>query len=357
MRYEEERDLYSHSLRTKPENQESYEDISSSSGKRNPAAHRRKKRKRHTVRNLLLFILAALLLAGGGTYAYTYRVIDRIERTPLDQNDLGITTSDYEGVRNIALLGVDSREDEKVGRSDAVMIVSIDRKAGKIKLTSIARDSYVAIDGHKKDKLTHAYAYGRAQLAVKTLNQNFGLEITDHVTMNFFGLSRVIDYIGGVTVEVDEAERKEMNTNIIPWMVEMGIPCEPVTTAGTQLLTGGQAVSYARIRHTDSDIVRGGRQREVLEAIFAAAKGGNPLRWPKIAEKIVAECDTSLATNDLINLGVWAMFTSPEFEQLSIPNEDLPASGKIIGGAWQYVYDTDAAAKIMRRFILGSAGE
>ena len=139
-------------------------------------------------------------------------------------------------MRNIALLGLDTRQDNNVGRSDAIVILTIDKEHNKLKLTSIARDTYVAIEGHSKDKLTHAYAYGKSQLAVKTLNQNFDLEIKDYVTMNFYGLARVIDYIGGVDINVTEAEKNELNKNIFPEMRSLGMECPAIKAAGAQRL-------------------------------------------------------------------------------------------------------------------------
>lgn len=342
----------------KPSVPETFSDISSrsdpegrdSSGK--GGKRRKKRRKRRVLRLLLVIFLLLLVLLPVTAYFYAYNALEKIERFPLDTGDLGITTNTYADVKNIALLGVDSRDDDLVGRSDAIMIISINRSAKKIKLISIARDSRVSIDGHGQDKLTHAYAYGRAQLAVKTLNQNFGLEITDCVTMNFFGLSRAIDFAGGVTVDIDEKEMKEMNTNIIPYMAEMGIPCDPIKSAGKQHVSGAQAVSYARIRHTDSDIERGNRQKEVITALFDSVKHSNPFTILKIAEEILGECQTSLDTKTMLHTGLWSLFVQPEWEELSIPNDDIPASGSMIGGVWYYSYDLEQAKQVHRRFIL-----
>lgn len=354
---DDEIDLYSSSGRRNMPKE--YEDISSSSAQRrtrsnnnsNKGNRQRKKRKTHKIRNTVIIILCIVIASLSALYGYAYKILSEMERNPLDENDLGIETAEYAKVQNIALLGIDSREDNDSGRSDAVVILTIDKKHKKLKLTSIARDTYVAIDGHSKDKLTHAYAYGKSQLAVKTLNQNFGLEITDYVTMNFFGLARVIDYLGGVTVEVDEKEMKELNTVIFPEMRDLGVECPNLTAAGTQLLNGGQAVCYARIRHTDSDIGRGNRQKEVLTAMFASAKKLNPLQLPKVAKMVLSECETSLTENDIISLGTWAILTSPAFDQLSIPNDNIPSSGKTIGGIWYYVYDLDSAKKEIYDFI------
>ena len=327
----------------------SYTDISSNS--RKGGKKRRRKKKKHTAVKVIAVLVFVLLVCGAAFYGYGYKVIDKIKRTPLDTSDLGIATDNYNGYKNIALLGIDTHEDNDSGRSDAVVILTVDKKHNKLKLTSIARDSYVEIDGHSKDKLTHAYAYGKSQLAVKTLNTNFGLEITDYVTVNFFEFARIIDYVGGVTVDVDEKEMNEMNVNIIPWLNEMGIKCDTVASPGVQLLSGGQAVCYARIRHTDGDVQRGNRQKEVLTAMFAQVKKINPVKLPKLASMIIEECETSMKTSDIISLGMWAMVRSPEFEQLSIPNENFTSRGGMVKGVWYYIYDLEDANKNIHDFI------
>lgn len=331
-----------------------YTDISSSSKPEDTQpikAKKKKRRKKHIALKIISVLLVLIIAFGISFYAYAYKLIDKINRVPLDSEDLGITTDTYSEVMNIALLGLDSREDNNSGRSDANVIVTIDKKNKKIKLTSIARDSYVAIEGRKNDKLTHAYAYGKSQLAVKTLNQNFGLEITDYVTMNFFGLARVIDYIGGVTLDVDEAEFNELNGYVFPTTDFGDIPCENLTAPGVQLLSGAQAVCYARIRHTDGDVERGNRQKEVITAMFAAIKKMNPFKLPELATMILNECETSLTTDKIMKLGIWAVLTTPEFEQLSIPNDNIPASGKTIRGVWYYVYDIEKAKTEIEDFI------
>ena len=354
MKYSEDgNDIYSSSGAHRAP--QAYEDISSSSHRRKPArGGKSKRRKKHTARNILLAVICLLLAVCVGFYIYAYRIINTVKRTPLDTKDIGINSNEpqvYEKVRNIALLGLDTRQDNNVGRSDAIVILTIDKEHNKLKLTSIARDTYVAIEGHSKDKLTHAYAYGKSQLAVKTLNQNFDLEIKDYVTMNFYGLARVIDYIGGVDINVTEAEKNELNKNIFPEMRSLGMECPAIKAAGTQGLNGAQAVCYARIRHIDSDVQRGNRQKTVLMAMFKKAKSMGALKLPQFAQMFLKECETSLSTNDIMALGSWGLVSSPEFEQLSVPNENIPSSGKIIKGVWYYVYDLETAKKDIKDFI------
>ncbi len=314
-----------------------------------PAA-KRKKRKKHIFLKTVAVLLCVVIVAFAAFYGYAYNLLNKIKRTELDASDLGIATTDYKGYKNIALLGIDTRQDNKTGRSDAIVILTVDKAHRKIKLTSIARDSYVSIDGHSKDKLTHAYAYGRSQLAVKTLNQNFGLEITDYVTMNFFELARVINYIGGVEIDVTEKEFKELN-RIIGMTKFEGMENKKISAPGLQVLTGTQAVCYARIRKIDGDVERGNRQKTVLSAMFKAAKKLNPTKLPQLASLITEQCETSLSSSDILNLGMWAILFSPEFESLSIPNDNVKGKGQTISGVWYYTYDIDKAKKEISDFI------
>lgn len=309
-------------------------DISSSTSP-TKGSKRKKRKKKHPILIILSILLCVIIGAGVWFYLYTYNMIDKINRVPLDEDDLGITTSQYSDVTNIALLGIDSRSDNMVGRSDAMVIVTVDKKNKKIKLTSVARDTKVQIEGKGYDKLTHAYAYGRSQLAVKTLNQNFGFEIKDYVTMNFFELSRVIDYIGGVTLDVDENELRDLNTNIIPKTSKfIDMPCEKLQKAGVQKLSGTQAMCYARIRKIDSDYVRGNRQREVLMAMFDQVKKMGVLELPKVASMVIEQCETSLSTKDIMDLGTWAAVNNPKFEQLSLPNKNI-SSTTTVSDEWR----------------------
>ena len=133
----------------------------------------------------------------------------------IDEDNLGVNSdihSDAEvidpnltKITNIALFGVDAREGEDESRSDAIMIMSVNPMTGKIKLISVLRDCYVDIGGGDGwwDKLGHAYYYGGPEMAIKALNYNFNLDITDYVTVNFASMAEAIDALGGVYVDVD----------------------------------------------------------------------------------------------------------------------------------------------------------
>ncbi|MBR5615324.1 MAG: LCP family protein, partial [Clostridia bacterium] len=145
------------------------------------------KKKKRTVRHILLVILlilvalfAALTIA---VFSIPKAIIDsNIQHTSeLSESEVAVTPDlpPVHEVQNIMLFGIDQASGT-VGRSDAMILLSIDKVNNKIKMTSLSRDSLVPIDGHGQEKLTHAWAYGHAKLAVKTINQNFGMNITDY---------------------------------------------------------------------------------------------------------------------------------------------------------------------------------
>jgi len=283
--------------------------------------------------------------------------LDNINRDTLS-GDYGIQSGAdlpfTEDVKNIALYGLDTREDNNSGRSDAIIVLSIDKKNKEIKLTSIARDTYITFESGKHDKITHAWAYGKADLAVKTLNRNFKLDVTDYVSVNFYQFAEIIDYIGGVMIDVDKSEMNVMNKTYIPYIIESGIKCDYVKETGLQRLNGGQALAYARNRYTGSDLTRGNRQREVLEAMFTEVKGMNALKYPKLVEMLLSRCTTTLEKSEIVSIGSWTLFNSPKIYSLGIPNKECNAKGQYINGGSYMVYDLDLAADIMHDFIYNS---
>ena len=166
-----------------------------------------RKQKQHRLRKIFIrtFLVVFILLflgAGGAFAAFKYYTKD-MKRETVDETVLSINTekqvkSVEMKIKNIAVFGVDSRNGENTGNSDAIMIVSIDGNRGKVKMVSIARDTYVNLPQYGKTKITHAYSYGGPELAIATLNENFGMDITDYITVNFEQLAEIIEEMGGI---------------------------------------------------------------------------------------------------------------------------------------------------------------
>lgn len=311
-----------------------------------------KNKKKKIIITVLISVIAVILAIAIGLFSWVISSLNNIDRTDLS-SDLGISENveSNDKIKNILLFGIDSRKDDDTGRSDAIILLSIDKKHNKIKMTSLARDSYVKIDGHGKDKLTHAWAFGKAQKAIHTVNANFGTDVTDFVSINFFQFAEIIDYMGGVEIDVSEAEKKVMNRDYIPVLNELGIKCEKVTKTGMQLLTGGQALAYTRNRYTGGDIERGNRQKEVLSAMFDKMKNVSAAKYPEIINMLTEHCSTSLSNSDILGLGAWAVMSKPQIENLSLPNKACNAKGKTINGTWYYVYDLEAAKQEIVNFV------
>ena len=180
------------------------------------------------------------------------------------------------GYMNIALFGVDAQTDGQLfkgSRSDSTIIASINMDTGDIKLVSVYRDTYLNIGTDEYQKCNGAYSYGGAEQAVKMLNMNLDMDITNFVAVGYKGLSEVIDGLGGVYVDVDSEELKHINNYQVDVSNVLKCQYTPVTEPGYQLLNGVQATSYCRIRQTKGDdFQRAARQREVIQAIEDRAK-------------------------------------------------------------------------------------
>lgn len=297
-----------------------------------------------------VLVLLVLCLAVFGTVYGIYSGF----HNKIDEKELGISNeiADKYGdtdIFNVALFGLDTRDENSFsGRSDSIIIVSIDRKNNTVKLSSILRDSYVSIDGHKDQKICHAYAFGGAQLAIKTLNQNFNMNITDYVTVNFAKLGKAIDMLGGVDLEITERERVHLN--------DIGDDENPnfhyLEQAGQVHLTGEQAVVYARLRHIDSDVERSNRQKRVLEALLVQARKVSPSKYGELLKQGMSLCETSLSFSEIMSFA--PMITSDiRIEMINIPGEEEKAIGGMYEGAWVWRYDLQKAGEHLHLFIYG----
>ena len=269
---------------------------------------RPKKRKGLKIFGITVLVLIIILLAiVGGTYFYIQDKLNKIQHVDIDVSQLDISDQVEEnlsGYRNIALFGIDSRSLDDYGtgnRSDCIIIASINEKTKEVKLMSVYRDTYVQIEGHGLDKITHAYSYGEAPLAISTLNTNLDLNIKEFVTVNFDAVAEAINQLGGVTIPVEEDELQYINSYIRETSRVTGINTKEVTRAGTQVLDGVQAVAYARIRYTSGgDYKRAERMRTVVEAAFNKLKTKSLSEINAFADTILPKIYTNISTGDIL---------------------------------------------------------
>ena len=236
-------------------------------------------------------------------------------------------------IKNILLLGVDSSSGS--GRSDTIMILTVDQTTKKIKLSSIMRDSYVYIEGHGMDKINHAYAFGGARLALKTVNTNFNMNIKDFAVVNFSQLPNIVNSVGGVSIALTASEAKYMGFT---------------EGAKTYHLDGAQSLRYSRIRKIDSDFARTNRQRTVLKAILNKLMSLSPAKVPGVANQMLPMIRTTMSANEIISTGVKVVSSNYEVVGRVFPPESA-SRGVIINGVWYLKFDREKQARALYSFI------
>ena len=266
--------------------------------------------KKVLVRILVVFLMILAILAGIATY-FVGDKLGKINTETIDETAIGLTEETNKalsGYRNIALLGIDSREDDYGlgNRSDCIIIASINQKTKDVKLISVYRDTYMQIEENgrsKLDKVTHAYSYGGAQNALKALNTNLDLNITEYVTVNFDAVIVAVNALGGVEINIDSEELKYINSYIDATSSSSGVSSTHITKTGTQTLDGVQAVAYSRIRYTaGGDYKRTERMRTVIEAMMKKAKTLSISKLNSFADTILPKISTNISAGEILAL-------------------------------------------------------
>ena len=325
-----------------------------------PQKKRKPARKRHT--GLILFLILVLLLVGGAGYMYfeypekanalidqcmqyikpqpTQRVTavntynntgsafaDLLSSVETDVDtltggnsvtvsDLSITQGLDETWMNILLLGADARSNTEPARTDTMMILSINRVNGNVKLASIMRDTAVSFEGHKNVRLNAAYFFGGERLAIKTINEYFGMNIDKYVYVDFNGFASIAEVLGGITMDLSINEMDQINKNVVEQykiLIQQGkmeyadaereFFATELLQAGDQIhLNGMQTLGYARIRKIDNDYARAERQRKVLNTLMANLQKASSSQLITLFGKCASYFRTNLSMNECIEL-------------------------------------------------------
>ena len=250
-----------------------------------------KNKKRGIKKAILIFFITLLTIlivicgVGIGFYMNKMGKIDFVDIENIEiSSGISDQLSDY---RNIVLFGVDNTSGGYTGRSDNIIIISLNEKTNEVRMTSIYRDTYVKVDGHGYTKINHAYAYGGPELAMNTINKNLDLNIKEFVTINFKVVEDVVDAVGGVTIKLSAAEATQISG---------------VSGAGTYTLNGAQALEYGRIRKIDSDFQRTERMRTVISAVFSKVKNMSLTKLNKLVDKILPKVRTNIKTAEITEI-------------------------------------------------------
>ena len=249
-------------------------------------------------------------------------------------------------VKNILLIGCDARGDVEGNRSDTMILLSIDTKTRKLKLTSFLRDSYVYIpEKGYNNKLNAAFSYGGQNTLIDTLEYNFGVNIDNYVMVDFKAFRQLVNLLGGITVDgVTEKEAKYMREAVkIPSVKE-----------GTNKMDGKTALWYCRIRYIDNDFRRTERQRKVISAIIKKVTRTDIITLIGICKKVLPNVSTDIPTTDLMSLAVNAAL---RYLWYDIDQQQIPADGewadRWVGSQQVVALDFEANKKILKEFIYG----
>lgn len=261
---------------------------------------RAKRRKRVIVLVVEILILIMLLSIG-----YMMSKYGKIQLNMFDDGDiLKNEGAEKEGYTTIALFGGDSREGElEAGtHADTIMIVSIDNESKEVKISSVYRDLIIKRPDGKLGKANSAYFYGGPKEAINMLNQNFDLDIEDYVTVDFSAMADVVDLLGGIEIDVTDAEAEEINRHIDGTAEAVGKKAKHMK-GGLQTLDGVQAVTYARIRkNVGGDYARTGRQRIVIQKLAEKVKETDLTTLNNIIDTVFSQISTSFTMKEIISL-------------------------------------------------------
>lgn len=303
-----------------------------------------------------LSVLAAVYVAAqwGKIDSREIKAEDLIINQKLEQNaevDLG------EGYTNVALFGVDSRDGNlgKGNRTDCIIVASLNNETKEIKMVSVYRDTLLDLSDGTFQKCNAAYSYGGPVMAINMLNKNLDLDIQDYVTVDFGAIADAIDLLGGVEIEVTEAELPYINQYIPETAASAGKETAYIESAGLQLLDGTQATTYARIRSTaGGDFTRTERQRTVIEKMVEKAKKADLVTINNIINKVFPQVSTSFTLSEILNYAI------AYSEYTLAGNMGFPAekSTDTISGFGSIVIPEDLTSNVskMHDFLFGTTG-
>lgn len=324
----------------------------------------RKKSKKNLWIKIPLGIIITLAIIGGLIIFTAYNSISKMENVKIDKSDLNINEEEiksYESagqIKNIALFGIDATDGE-VGRSDSIMIATIDTIHKKVKLTSIMRDSYVDIPGSGMDKINHAYAYGGPQLSMKTINNNFGLNVENFASVNFSSLPDIIDILGGVELEITEEELQYINEYIDSVNKLKGTSSPHINSAGTQTVDGVQALAYSRIRYTTGgDYMRTERHRNVLSGLFNKLLTLPKTSYLGVLNDILPHIQTNMSSSEIFALGTDSLKVTGniKLEQERFPLDGY-SEGTYINDIYYLSFNRDTTKKFFMDYIFDDKKE
>ncbi|QSX09289.1 LCP family protein [Alkalibacter rhizosphaerae] len=307
--------------------------------------NQKEKKKRQRRRRILIGVFIGILVLFVGVYAYLSSLLGQADQVDIDESDLGLVEDpgkvdinlSNKNIVNIALFGIDTRNgDYSNSLSDTILIATLDFDHKKLKLTSVMRDTFASIPDKDYKKINSAFAYGGPTLAIKTLNTNYDMNITDFATVNFEAMEKIVDAVGGVEIDIKPYELNEINVAINHQNKNIGTNTQKLESSGRQVLDGGQALAYSRIRKVgNADFERTERQRTVLEQVLnKVLKDRSITKAMRFADSLLPYVQTSMSRSEILSIGTKVMTSgTTNLVNTRIPLDDHVKNATINGGA------------------------
>ncbi|MEQ8155394.1 MAG: LCP family protein [Clostridiaceae bacterium] len=310
-----------------------------------------KKFKSHKGISAIAVILSVILVIAAAAIGYSYYLSRKTNKVKIDEKALDVqpqTDSQYKDIINIALFGINSTAGQP-GRSDSIIILTIDKTRNNARISTIMKDSYVTIKDHGENKISNAYAYGGPELAISTINTNFNLNVKDFLALDSSNLPKIIDYLGGVNISLTSEDLPYINRYIDYINSANKTSYTYITTEGTHNLDGNLAIAYTGIRSQDREQEGNLRSKIVLEALLNRINTYDKSKYPALLEKLLPLVKTSFSGTDLLKL-IETTSSLSSFQEDRFPRDDNGKS-TMINGVYYQVFDKEITKKQMHDFI------
>ena len=308
----------------------------------------------------------ALVGVAGGAMIYIYNTLNSFNYD--DFSDSPDTNFSYNGeqqntsatkgeddlisdnmVLNVMLLGTDKQSVNDKGRSDTMLIVSLDMRHKKVKITSIMRDIWVKIPDHYTDRINTAYSLGGPKLAIETVERNFGIHIDRYASVDFDGFANIVDKLGGIDIELTASE--------VDYINKYSGDKHTLKGSGMKHLTGLQALHHARNRNSaGSDYDRTERQRNVIITIMNKMKTADLVQITGIISELAPMITTNFKSSEIAKLAANSLtYLNFEFLQFRLPTDDNVRNETIDQKMVLVINDMTKARKDIANFIYEDA--
>lgn len=321
-----------------------------------------KTKKSHPVRTFFKILILLIIIVFIAVNLLLYRYVSMVNVRERGQRNYTGAALDDKAVTNILVIGSDTRDESEYGRTDSMILLSVNKNTKEITMTSFMRDMYVEIygcdfDGEPVDfwdKMNAAYVYGGPELLMDTIEYNFDISVDDYVYIDFFSFVDIVDAVGGIEIEISDEEAAGMRAPMGEQNKILGNPqgTDYLTSGGKINMNGNQALAYARLRYVgNADFERTERQRLVISKIIEKVKTSGLSTLDSFAKSSLSNLSTNMSKTDMMLMAYKALFSmNYEIKQLRLPDDDSYTYGNHNGQSTLDV-DFDRCREILREEI------